>query len=144
MPQVRSAERSEWDNVVNERGEAHRTLRRTLRRIQRRTERQTETQTHSGRERQRETERETERYRLHEDILEGRARFPEVIDNNLADTLARISADSAGCDEAHVLSNARVEQNASIVRVRVAAQQPDTLLAHTRGPHCSVRQKLLR
>ena len=91
MPQERSAERSEWDNVVSDRGEGHRTLRRTLRRIQRRTERETD----RGRERQRETERETERYRWHEDILWGRARFLEVIDNNLADTLARISADSA-------------------------------------------------
>ena len=81
MPQERSAERSEWENVVSERGEAHRTRRRTLRRIQRRTERQrkthrerqrdreTDRETDRGRERQRETERETERYRWHEDIL---------------------------------------------------------------------------
>ena len=105
MPQERSAERSEWENVVSERGEAHRTLSRTLRRTERRTERHTDRDTDRererdrdtdrGRERQRETERETERYRWHEDILWGRARFLEVIDNNLADTLARISADSA-------------------------------------------------
>ena len=56
MPQERSAERSEWENVVSERGEAHRTLRGTLRRI-RETDRETERQTERQRDGQRETER---------------------------------------------------------------------------------------
>ena len=80
-----------------EMGEAQRKLRRTLRRTQRRTETQTE------RETDRERQKDTGGMRT---SSEAALAFQRSLTTTSPDTLARISADSAGCDEAHVLSNA--------------------------------------
>ena len=53
-----------------------------------------------------------------DDVVEGRAQLPRVLDNNMADTLARMSADSVECDEAQVLLNTHLEQLATAIRKR--------------------------
>ena len=62
------------------------------------------------------------------DVVERRAQLPEVLGNNMADTLARMSADTLECDEARVQFNTHLEQLASCIRkrshlVNVAAHQ---------------------
>ena len=53
-----------------------------------------------------------------DDVVEGRAQLPQVLGNNMADTLARMSADSLECDEAQVLLNTHLEQLATAIRKR--------------------------
>ena len=53
-----------------------------------------------------------------DDVVEGRAQLPQVLGNNMADTLARMSADSLECDEAQVLLNTHLEQLATVIRKR--------------------------
>ena len=56
---------------------------------------------------------------------------PQVLGNNMADTLSRMSADSLECDEAQVLHNTHIEQLASAFRKR---GHLDNLAAHQVEP----------
>ena len=51
-----------------------------------------------------------------DDVVEGRAKLPQLLGNNMADALARMSADSLECDEGQVLLNTRLEQLATTIR----------------------------
>ena len=53
-----------------------------------------------------------------DDVVEGRAQLPQVLGNNTADALARMSANSLECDEAQVLLNTHLEQLATAIRKR--------------------------
>ena len=86
-------------------------------------------------------------------VVEGRAQLPQVLGNNMADTLARMSADSL---EAQVLLNTHLEQLASAMRkrghlVNLAAHQvepaeraPRVRTAQPRPKAGSKRQRLLQ
>ena len=65
------------------------------------------------------------------DVVERRAQLPEILGNNMADTLARLSADTLECDGAEVQFNTHLEQLASCIRkkshlVNVAAHKVDS------------------
>ena len=53
-----------------------------------------------------------------DEVGEKRAQLPQVLGNNMADTLARMLANSFECDEAQVLLNTHLEQPATAIRKR--------------------------